>query len=64
MFQYALRAMGMIAVMVNIALIGVSGQLKRVHPDLDPSHHVIYILAIEVSTGHHWRTVLLAVFTL
>ncbi|XP_060575642.1 anoctamin-8-like isoform X2 [Ruditapes philippinarum] len=46
-WQDALRVMGLIAVVVNSALIGVSGQMTRMTPDLDTTSRIFVILALE-----------------
>ncbi|KAL4227959.1 Anoctamin-8 [Mactra antiquata] len=46
-WQDALRVMGVVAVVVNSALIGVSGQMTRMVPDLDMTSIIIVILVIE-----------------
>lgn len=49
LFQDALRAMSVVAVVVNSALIGVSGQLTRLIPGLNTVTVIIIIIAFEVS---------------
>ncbi|XP_045215850.2 anoctamin-8-like isoform X2 [Mercenaria mercenaria] len=46
-WQDALRVMGLLAVVVNSALIGVSGQMTRMTPDLDTTSTILVILALE-----------------
>lgn len=46
-WQDALRVMGLVAVVVNSALIGVSGQVTRMYPDLDSSSTIVFILVLE-----------------
>jgi len=41
--------LGMVAVVVNSALIGVSGQLTRMWPDIDVIYIILFIIVIEVS---------------
>lgn len=41
--------MGYAAVMVNIALLGVSGAVHNLFPDLSPTELIILLIAIEVS---------------
>lgn len=48
LFQDALRVMGLLAVIVNSALIGVSGQMTRMTPDLDSTSRILVILVLEV----------------
>ena len=47
--QHCLGVMGFIAVIVNVALIGVSGQVEKVAPNLDSSYIFFIIVSIEVS---------------
>ncbi|KAH3837137.1 anoctamin-8-like isoform X2 [Dreissena polymorpha] len=46
-WQDALVVMGVIAVLVNSALIGVSGQMDRMAPGLDTSATIIVIIVLE-----------------
>ena len=47
--QDAMEWMGIIAIMVNCALIGLSGQMQRIFPDLPPHGTFILIVVLEVS---------------
>ena len=47
--QHCLGVMGFIAVIVNVALVGVSGQVEKVAPTLDSTSIFIIIVSIEVS---------------
>ena len=40
--------MGFIAIVVNTALIGVSGQIQRNNPDIDTTSIFIIIVVVEV----------------
>jgi anoctamin-8 len=44
-----MEAMGVIGVMVNCALIGLSGQVDRMFPDITATQTIILIAALEVS---------------
>ena len=48
LLQDALAVMGFIAVVVNTALIGVSGQIQKSSPDLDSTSVFIIIVIVEV----------------
>ena len=43
--------MGVVAVVVNSALIGVSGQLDRLVPGLDTATTILVIVTIEVGVN-------------
>ena len=47
-FQDALEIMSVIAVMVNCALIGMSGLADRLFPDLGTVERIIFIVLLEV----------------
>jgi len=47
--QDALEVMSVIAVMVNCALIGMSGLAERWFPDVGVAEKVIFIVVLEVS---------------
>lgn len=44
-----MEVMGFIAVLVNCALIGLSGQVHRLLPDMTAIQTVLLIVALEVS---------------
>lgn len=44
-----MEVMGFIAVLVNCALIGLSGQVHRMFPDMSKTQTVLLIVALEVS---------------
>ena len=46
--QDALGVMGFIAIVVNTALIGVSGQIQRNYSDIDTTSIFIIIVVVEV----------------
>jgi hypothetical protein len=48
-FKDALELMGLMAVVVNCALIGVSGQIKRMLPVTELSTTIIIIVILEVN---------------
>lgn len=45
--------MGFIAVLVNCALIGLSGQVHRMFPEMSTTQTILLIVALEVSG--YWR---------
>lgn len=51
--QNIMEVMGFIAVLVNCALIGLSGQVHRLLPDMTAIQTVLLIVALEVS--HHYK---------
>lgn len=48
-WQNALSLLGLAAVIVNCALIGLSGQVSRLWPGLTSTQTVVLIVALEVS---------------
>lgn len=44
-----MELMGFIAILVNCALIGLSGQVHRLLPDMNAIQTVLLIVALEVS---------------
>jgi anoctamin-8 len=48
-WQNALGLLGLVAVIVNCALIGLSGQVSRLWPGMTQTQTVILIVALEVS---------------
>lgn len=49
--QHAMEAMVAVAVLVNCALIGLSGPVHRLLPDASPAQTVLVIVALEVRGG-------------
>ena len=49
-----MEVMGVIAVIVNCALLGISGQMERYFPDMTPTRVLIVIVVAEVS---YWQNV-------
>lgn len=47
-----MEVMGFIAVLVNCALIGLSGQVHRLFPDMTAIQKVLLIVALEVKQIH------------
>lgn len=47
--QNIMEVMGFIAILVNCALIGLSGQVHRLLPDMTAIQTVLLIVALEVS---------------
>jgi len=47
-FQSAMEVMGLIAVVVNCALIGLSGQVHRMFPEMSTTQTILLIVALEV----------------
>ena len=48
-FQDGLELMSLIAVMVNCALIGMSGLADRMFPDMGTAERIVFIVLLEVS---------------
>lgn len=44
-----MEAMGLIAVLVNCALIGLSGPVHRMFPEMSTTQTILLIVALEVS---------------
>lgn len=44
-----MEVMGLIAILVNCALIGLSGQVHRMFPDMSKTQTILLIVALEVS---------------
>lgn len=54
-FQNTMEVMGLIAILVNCALIGLSGQVHRMFPDISKTQTILLIVALEVcSTRLKW----------
>lgn len=49
-FQNTMEVMGLIAILVNCALIGLSGQVHRMFPDISKTQTILLIVALEVSS--------------
>lgn len=49
--QHAMEAMVAVAVLVNCALIGLSGPVHRLLPDATPAQTILVIVALEVRKG-------------
>lgn len=49
--------MGLIAVLVNCALIGLSGQVHRMFPEMSTTQTILLIVALEVL----WLTISLSI---
>lgn len=45
--------MSIVAVLVNCALIGLSGQVHRMFPDMTATQTILLIVALEVSFAFH-----------
>lgn len=45
--QNAMEVMGLIAVLVNCALIGLSGQVQRMFPEMSTTQTILLIVALE-----------------
>lgn len=43
-----MEIMGIIAVLVNCALIGLSGQVHRMFPEMSTTQTILFIVALEV----------------
>ena len=43
-----MELMGVIAVIVNLALLGIGGSLTRMFPNMTPAQRIILIIVIEV----------------
>ena len=52
LFQNAMELMGIVGVMVNCALIGQSGQVHRMFPNITGTQTVLLIIILEVSYLH------------
>ena len=50
LLQDAMELMGVIAVIVNLALLGMGGSLDRMFPHMTSTQRVILIVVIEVRT--------------
>jgi hypothetical protein len=48
LLQNAMEVMCMIAVLVNCALIGLSGQVHRMFPEMSTTQTILLIVALEV----------------
>jgi anoctamin-8 len=48
-----MEMMGIVGVTVNCALIGLSGQVNRLIPDMTPTQTILLIIVLEVLT---WKT--------
>lgn len=46
--QNAMDIMGFLAVLVNCALIGLSGQVHRMFPEMSTTQTILLIVALEV----------------
>lgn len=51
-FQTAMEMMGIIGVIVNVALIGQSGQVHRMFPNITANQTIILIVILEVRKAH------------
>lgn len=49
LWQNMMEAMGLIAVLVNCALIGLSGPVHRMFPEMSTTQTILLIVALEVS---------------
>lgn len=47
-FQNCMEYMSIVAVLVNCALIGLSGQVHRMFPDMTATQTILLIVALEV----------------
>ncbi|KAK6643522.1 hypothetical protein RUM43_005032 [Polyplax serrata] len=47
LFKNAMEVMGLIAVLVNCALIGLSGQVQRMFPEMSTTQTILLIVALE-----------------
>ena len=48
LLQTAMEMMGTVGVIVNCALIGLSGQVNRMFPDITPTQTILLIIVLEV----------------
>ena len=48
-FQDAMEVMGVVAVMVNLALLGMGGSVQRMFPNMTVTDRIILIVVLEVS---------------
>ena len=48
-FQTAMEVMGLVGVIVNVALIGLSGQVDRIFPNITTNQTILLIILLEVS---------------
>lgn len=55
--QHAMEAMVAVAVLVNCALIGLSGPVHRMLPDATPAQTILVIVALEVRGKLLWRSI-------
>ncbi|XP_076764027.1 anoctamin 8 white walker isoform X2 [Xylocopa sonorina] len=46
-WQNAMEAMGLVAILVNCALIGLSGQVQRMFPEMSATQTILLIVALE-----------------
>lgn len=50
LLQNMMEVMGLIAILVNCALIGLSGQVHRMFPDMSKTQTILLIVALEASS--------------
>ena len=50
-WQNAMELMGIVGVLVNCALIGLSGQVQRMFPNITSTQTVLFIIILEVCTS-------------
>jgi anoctamin-8 len=43
-----MELMGVVAVVVNLALLGIGGSLSRMFPNMTPAQRILLIIVIEV----------------
>ena len=46
-----MEVMGVVAVMVNLALLGMGGSVQRMFPNMTVTDRIILIVVLEVSSG-------------
>ena len=51
--QTAMELMGLVGVMVNCALIGLSGQVDRMFPNITTNQTILLIILLEVRSSNY-----------
>ena len=52
-----MEVMGVVAVMVNLALLGMGGSVQRMFPNMTVTDRIILIVVLEVSPSHFDKNV-------
>ena len=47
-----MELMGLVGVIVNVALIGLSGQVDRIFPNITTNQTILLIILLEVRRSH------------